>query len=99
MITKICNQSFESSRVLKNICLVFVVALFLLEPSILLSQESPVSLKDKLYKQTRIAFASNRDENFEIYVMNSDGSEQKRLTHNPAYDGHAAWSPFLKTEK
>ena len=26
MITKICNQSFESSRVLKNIHLVFVIA-------------------------------------------------------------------------
>ena len=99
MITKICNQSFESSRVFKNICLVFVVALFLLNPPILLSQESPVSLKDKLYKQTKIAFTSERDGNFDIYVMNADGSEQKRLTHNPAYDGHAAWSPFLSLVK
>ena len=56
MITKICNQSFESSRVLENIYFVFVIALFLLDPPILLSQESPVSLRDKLYKQTKIAF-------------------------------------------
>ena len=93
MITKICNQSFESSRVFKNICLVFVGALFLLDPPILLSQESPVSLKDKLYKQTRIAFASKRDGNFEIYIMNADGSKQTNLTNNPAYDNCPSWSP------
>ena len=72
---EICNQSFESSRVLKNIHLVFVIALFLLDPSILLSKESPVSLKDKLYKQTRITFTSTRDGNYEIYVINADGKK------------------------
>jgi hypothetical protein len=34
----------------------------------------------------RIAFASNRDGNFEIYVMNADGSGVTRLTNNPAND-------------
>lgn len=29
----------------------------------------------------KIAFASNRDGNFEIYMMKPDGSEQRRLTH------------------
>ncbi len=42
---------------------------------------------------TRIAFASNRDGNFEIYVMNADGSGQTRLTDDPAQDTHPAWSP------
>jgi len=37
--------------------------------------------------------------NAEIYVMNADGSEQKNITNNPAYDGYPSWSPFLKTEK
>ncbi len=37
--------------------------------------------------------------NAEIYVMNVDGSEQKNITNNPAYDGYPSWSPFLKTEK
>ena len=29
----------------------------------------------------------------EIYVMNADGTEQRRLTHNIGYDGHPSWSP------
>jgi hypothetical protein len=37
----------------------------------------------------KIAFESNRD----IYVMNSDGSEQTRLTNNPEYDITPCWSP------
>ena len=41
----------------------------------------------------RIAFASLRDENSEIYVMNADGSGQTRLTDNPAADGSPSWSP------
>ena len=44
-----------------------------------------------------IAFVSNRDGNYEIYVMNGDGSELKNLTNNPADDGGEdygpAWSP------
>ena len=32
---------------------------------------------------TRIAFMSNRDGNPEIYVMNRDGSDLRRLTNNP----------------
>ncbi len=39
----------------------------------------------------RIAFTSNRDRNFEIYVMNADGSEPRNLTRNPAIDQFPAW--------
>ena len=42
---------------------------------------------------TKIAFQSNRDGNFEIYVMNADGSGQTRLTTNEANDVHPDWSP------
>jgi len=42
---------------------------------------------------TRIAFASARDGNYEIYVMNVDGTNQIRLTDNPAYDMLPTWSP------
>lgn len=35
---------------------------------------------------SRIAFTSNRDGNFEIYIMNSDGSNQTRLTNSPDAD-------------
>jgi len=42
---------------------------------------------------SRIAFESVRDGNGEIYVMDADGSNQTRLTNNPADDGSPAWSP------
>ena len=42
---------------------------------------------------SRIAFMSDRDGNWEIYVMNADGSDQARLTDNPADDGIPAWAP------
>ncbi len=39
----------------------------------------------------KIVFTSNRDGNWEIYVMNPDGSEQKRLTHNLVTDYSPEW--------
>lgn len=53
---------------------------------------------------TKIAFVSWRDSkypndckdgdcNFEIYVMNADGSNQTRITNNPAEDWAPVWSP------
>src|SRR2546426_1083458 len=48
---------------------------------------------------TKIAFSSNRDgilegdpQNYEIYVMNIDGSNQQRRTNNTAGDENPAWS-------
>jgi Tol biopolymer transport system component len=41
----------------------------------------------------KIAFASERDGNYEIYVMNPNGGGQARLTTNPAVDREPAWSP------
>jgi Tol biopolymer transport system component/formylglycine-generating enzyme required for sulfatase activity len=51
----------------------------------------------------RIAFHSNRDDpdpdhcspncNYEIYVMNADGSGVTRLTNNPAHEAIPSWSP------
>ena len=49
--------------------------------------------EEKTYQQSKIAFISERDGNKEIYVMNSDGSEQKNLTNNPAGDYSSSWSP------
>jgi hypothetical protein len=42
---------------------------------------------------TKIAFASDRDGNWEIYVMNADGTSQTNLTNNPTGDRYPAWSP------
>lgn len=41
----------------------------------------------------KIAFATDRDGNFEIYVMNQDGSGQTNITNNSGYDGNPNWSP------
>jgi Tol biopolymer transport system component len=43
-------------------------------------------------RPAKIAFASNRDGNFEIYSMNADGSAQTRLTANPAFDATPSFS-------
>ena len=41
----------------------------------------------------KIAFASDRAGNFDIYVMNPDGSGLVRVTDDPAEDTHPTWSP------
>ena len=40
-----------------------------------------------------IAFVSSRDDNFDIYVMESDGSNQRRLTNHSGPDDSPTWSP------
>ena len=91
MITIHGNQSLDLGPIFANMYLVCVVTLFLLNPANLFSQESPVSLADTLNKRTKIAYTSKKDGNFDIYVMNADGSKQIRLTNNPAYDGFPPW--------
>ena len=45
---------------------------------------------------TMIAFTSDRDsENFEIHVMNADGSDQRHLVGGFHRDLSPAWSPPL----
>jgi len=41
----------------------------------------------------RIAFQSNRDGPYHIYVMDSDGGNVRQLTSGDADDRHPAWSP------
>ena len=41
----------------------------------------------------KILFTSARDGNYEVYSMNSDGSEQINLTQHRAQDLWAVWSP------
>ena len=42
---------------------------------------------------TRVVFASFRDGNREIYVMDADGGHPVNLTRHDAYDSAPAWSP------
>ena len=49
----------------------------------------------------RIAFSTNRDgnwekkpnDNWEVYVMNADGTNPINLTNHPAWDSQASWEP------
>ena len=68
----------------------FVLNCLLLSGSVLLL----VSVWAQASQQAQIAFTSDRDGgNWEIYVMDADGKNQRRLTNNPAFDWDPAWSP------
>jgi TolB protein len=41
----------------------------------------------------KIAFMSRREGNWDIYVIDTDGSNLRRLTASPAQDGLPAWAP------
>lgn len=41
----------------------------------------------------KIAFGSSRDGDYEIYAMDADGGNVKRLTRSPGLDMRPAWSP------
>ncbi len=53
----------------------------------------PDSLPSMSPDGTRVAFASRRDGNWEIYVMDADGSNQTRLTYSSGRDTWPRWSP------
>jgi len=42
---------------------------------------------------TQLAFTTNRDHNNEIYVVNRDGTNLRRLTNHPNIDVTPTWSP------
>jgi uncharacterized protein YjdB len=43
--------------------------------------------------RTRIVFSSNRNGNFDLYTMDADGQNLRRLTTDPGNDGEPVWSP------
>ena len=63
---------------------------------VLIAAVSPATAQaksDKFTLVSTIAFASTRDGDLEIMLMNPDGSDQRRLTDNTAGDAFAALSP------
>lgn len=46
-----------------------------------------------------IAFQTNRDGNWEIYVMNADGSDPRDLTNDPSDDQMPYWAPAAQTSQ
>ena len=43
--------------------------------------------------RTRIAFSSNRGGSFDLYIMDADGQNLRRLTTDSANEGEPAWTP------
>ncbi|MFA5014963.1 MAG: M56 family metallopeptidase [Actinomycetota bacterium] len=46
-----------------------------------------------ILNESKIVYSSGRDGNWEIYVMDSDGKNQVRLTDNDSSDVNPCWSP------
>lgn len=63
--------------------------------TVLARSEQQTSQTDPFLKELpgKIVFQSDRDGDWEIYVMNADGTNPSRLTNNPAGDYRPAWSP------
>ena len=38
-----------------------------------------------------VVFSSDRDDNWEIFIMDADGGNQRRLTNNPLHDFNPCW--------
>jgi hypothetical protein len=73
--------------------------------SVVLRVDKEIYVMRKGVLSGRIVFTSARDDNFEIYMMNADGSNQVNLTNSPGtYDVMPDWSPdgsqivFLRAE-
>ncbi len=55
--------------------------------------------------RTRIAFSSNREGSYDLYLMDADGASPQRLTTSPGNEGDPAWTPdgtrlvYTATEK
>ena len=47
----------------------------------------------------RIAWVSTRDGNQDIYTVDADGKDVKRLTNDPAPDNNPSWSPDGKQHR
>jgi hypothetical protein len=43
--------------------------------------------------RTRIAFSSNRSGTFDLYIMDADGANLRRLTLEPTNEGDPVWTP------
>lgn len=57
------------------------------------STPTPTPTPTPVKTNGKLLFGSTRDGNWEIYIMESDGTNQVRLTNNSALDGGAEFSP------
>ncbi|HVF46994.1 MAG TPA: winged helix-turn-helix domain-containing protein [Pyrinomonadaceae bacterium] len=61
--------------------------------NIKLTDDTTVADPSVSYDGKQIAFTSWRDGNGEIYVVNADGSNVRRLTNHPAFDNYPVFAP------
>ncbi len=76
-------------RALSNLSQVLILSITSAVGTLLLAS----GVQAEAPKKQQIAFYSNRDGNFEIYVMDVDGNNPLRLTINPAIDAGPSWGP------
>ena len=76
-------------RALSNLSQVLILSITSAVGALLLAS----GVQAEAPKKQQIAFYSNRDGNFEIYVMDVDGNNPRRLTINPAIDAGPSWGP------
>lgn len=103
------SEQFRKKGIImsKNICIIVVTTLITTVTLWAQPEEKP-SREKAAVQQTgphsdynpawspdgsRILFDSNRDGNWEIYSMSTDGTDVQRLTHHESTDLHADWSP------
>ncbi|RKU22497.1 hypothetical protein C6503_03885 [Candidatus Poribacteria bacterium] len=72
-------------KTIQSLVFVILILLLLNVSASLLFAKAPTTPK--------ILFTSTRDGNYEVYMMNLDGSEQVNLTQHPGEDMSAVWSP------
>ena len=81
------KQTHKISLILSFVSIAVLLVVLSLPPTLRTaaqSEDTPLG---------EIVFASDRDGDYDIYVMNSDGSDVRQLTNNDAYDGYPVWSP------
>ena len=86
-------NTFESTGAFANAMSALELAAVLEETAQVIAT-APVNSQVK--NNEKIAFASDRDGNYEIYIMNPDGSNKERLTFNDTTDLGPSWSPDNK---
>lgn len=98
-------QSFARVRFIAVMSITILWNTQAVQPQTLRIEGLPTDVRTTTSNQSdKIAFVSDRDGDQEIYVMNSNGSGQHRLTFFVGADDFPAWSPdgrtlaFVRTE-
>ena len=81
------------TKLLSGVLVVLIVVVFLTAGVALYLTVNPPQQGTTALQPPRLAFVSDRDGNPEVYVMDGDGKNIRRLTENPAWDFYPTWSP------